>query len=125
MRNEAKMILEQMLNPAFNPDAANDRAAVDMNELNKRVSRLVDFALIYAHAVDYMKAHAEVHPLIAFMHATECEEIAPQLVGGPLTDSELVKMVIAWRQLCHTPAQNPLAAELERQAIYNPFEVRE
>lgn len=121
MRSETSKMLEQMLKP----QTATDRAAVDMEELNKRVSRLVDFALVYAHAVDYLKAHEDAHPLIAFMHATECEEVAPALVGGPITDAEFVQMVIAWRQLCHTPATNPLAAELERKAVYNPFEVRE
>lgn len=118
MRNETKAMLEQMLSG----QTANDRAAIDMKELETRVSRLVDCALVYAHAVDYMKAHTEVHPLIAFIHACECTEIP--IVGGPITDAEFIQMVTAWRGLCHTPRTNALAAEMERR-VYNPFEIRE
>jgi hypothetical protein len=98
--------IADILDPA-DPQTIAQRAAVDVSELTRRVHRVVDYAMVYAHAVEFMETNKRAHPLTAFMHAVEC--MGPDLTGGKINDSEFLTMVVMWRSLCATDKPIKLA----------------
>lgn len=99
-------------------------AAVDRVELEKVISRMQTRALVLTHAFEVFDAGVCVHPMQAFLHASECIT-APD--GSRLTDSEFYHLLGTWGKLCdsvNNTATAQHAQQTQDQEAFNQFAQR-
>ena len=80
-----------------NADLRAQAEEVDHAELIRIVERLQTRAAVLAHACDVLTTGICLHPMEAFLHASEC---ITNHDGSRLSDSEFYSLLGAWGRIC-------------------------
>lgn len=108
--NMRKILLETSArcDYAGNEGLRAQAAVINRAELEKVISRMQTRALVLTHAFEVFDAGVCLHPMQAFLHASECIT-APD--GSRLTDSEFYHLLGTWGKLCDSVSERAEGAQ--------------
>lgn len=87
---------------------------INKDELRKIIDSLTTRAAIFIHAFELMDTGMMLHPMQAFLHASECMTNPD---GSRITDSEFYALLVLWRKTCDTAVDREQTARAQSDFV--------